>query len=152
MSKLTGKRKHDFLAHVVRQEPSVDPSIAAQLTERLDRSIRSVRVTKADLAGLKAGSPKPQKSAAPVIAKPSAAPFDPYAFNAILVFKRSGREGLAAKLAALGDPSQLRQLAEAQLIGLDQDMRTGTVDIDELREAVLRGVERLVADRRAAAS
>ena len=59
---------------------------------------------------------------------------------------------LIGKLADIHGIPQLRQLAEAQLIGLDQDMRSGDVHIEDLREAVLRGVERLVADRRAAAS
>jgi len=151
MSKLTGKRKHDFLAHVVRQEPSVDIAVAEQLTDRLDGSIRSIRVTKSDLAGMKK-SAEAGKAIPSLVARPPAAPFDPYAFNAILVFKRSGREALSAKLSEIGEITHLRQLAEAQLIGLDKDMRQGPVAIDDLREAVLRGVERLVADRRAAAS
>jgi len=156
MSKLIGKRKQDYLAHVVRQVPSLDAAAAAQLTERLDGAIRSLRVTKADLAALKADA-KPKPMAKPTASEKAPAPapgtsFDPYAFNAILLFKRSGRDALVAKLAEIGQISQLRQLAEAQLIGLEQDMRIGTVDIEDLREAVLRGVERLVADRRAAAS
>lgn len=149
MSKLIGKRKQDFLAHVVRQEPALDPAAADKLTQRLDGAIRSIRVSKEELAALKAGA-KPNAGAA--VSRPAAGPFDPYAFNAILTFKRAGRDGLVARLAGIGDISHLRQLAEAQLIGLDQDMRVGLVDIDDLREAVLRGVERLVADRRAAAS
>lgn len=150
MSKLIGKRKQDYLAHVVRQEPSVDSAAAVHLTERLDGAIRSLRVTKADLASLKSGAVAKPGAVAP--AKASATPFDPYAFNAILTLKRSGRDALVARLAAIGEISHLRQLAEAQLIGLDKDMRLGPVAIEDLREAVLRGVERLVADRRAAAS
>ena len=148
MSKLIGKRKRDYLAHVVRQEPSVDPAAAERLTGRLDGVIRSLRVTKADLAELKAGA---EPARAPVAAPPAAS-FDPYAFNAILVFKRQGRDALIARLVEIQAIPHLRQLAEAQLIGLDQDMRSGDVHIEDLREAVLRGVERLVADRRAAAS
>lgn len=155
MSKLIGKRKLSYLAQVVGEEPSVSAETAAKLTERLDEAIRSIRVTKAGLAKLKGGDvvervPSPPVSPA-VPSRPSA-PFDPYAFNAILVFKRSGRDGLVARLGQIAEIGHLRQLAEAQLIGLDNDMRSGPVDIEELREAVLRGVERLVADRRAAAS
>lgn len=149
MSKLIGKRKQEYLAHLVRQEPTVDAAAAERLTGRLDGAIRSLRVTKADLAALKAGAGIANP---PAPAKPPAANFDPYAFNAILVFKRSGRDALIGKLAEIPGIPQLRQLAEAQLIGLDQDMRTGDVHIEDLREAVLCGVERLVADRRAAAS
>jgi len=149
MSKLIGKRKQDYLAHVIGQEPSVDAKIAVNLTERLDGAIRSLRVTKADLATLKVVGTGPKAKAA---AKQAAGPFDPYAFNAILVFKRAGRDALIEKLGEIEETSHLRQLAEAQLIGLDKDMRLGPVAIEDLREAVLRGVERLVADRRAAAS
>ena len=155
MSKLNGERKQQYLAHLVRQEPAVDPAAATRLTERLDGAIRSLRVTKADLAVAKSGSEArsgASANAASPAAKPSQPPFDPYAFNAILTLKRSGRDALAARLAGIGQVSHLRQLAEAQLIGLDQDMRVGPVEIDDLRAAVLRGVERLVADRQAAAS
>ena len=152
MSKLIGKRKQDYLAHIVRQEPSVDATAAANLAERLDGAIRSLRVSKADLAALKGSAGTQLKAATPVPVKPAGGQFDPYAFNAILMFKRSGRDALIAKLAGIGEIGQLRQLAEAQLIGLEQDMRSGPVAIEDLREAVLRGVERLVADRRAAAS
>ena len=151
MSKLIGKRKQEFLAHAVRREPGVDAATANSLAKRLDVAIRSIRVTKEELAALKAGAGgKPAATAA--VVKPPAASFDPYVFNAILMFKRQGRDALIARLADISEISHLRQLAEAQLIGLEQDMRTGAVEIEDLREAVLRGVERLVADRRAAAS
>ena len=152
MSKLIGKRKQDFLAHVVRQVPAVDAAAAANLTQRLDGAIRSIRVTKEELAALKADTPAATRPKVTSATKPAAGPFDPYAFNAILMFKRSGRDALIAKLTEIGEVSHLRQLAEAQLIGLEKDMRVGPVEIEDLRDAVLRGVERLVADRRAAAS
>jgi len=152
MSKLIGKRKQAYLAGVVGQEPTVSPEVAARLTARLDEAIRSIRVTKTSLAALKPGQTIARPVAAAKPAGKPPVPFDPYAFNAILVFKRAGRDALVARLAQIGDIGQLRQLAEAQLIGLDADMRSGPVEIEDLREAVLRGVERLVADRRAAAS
>ena len=148
MSKLIGKRKQSYLAHLVGQEPTVSPDVAARLTARLDEAIRSIRVTKSSLVALKPG----QTIVRPTAPAKPAGPFDPYAFNAIVLFKRQGRDALITKLAQIGDIGQLRQIAEAQLIGLDADMRSGPVEIEELREAVLRGVERLVADRRAAAS
>ena len=146
MSKLIGKRKSEYLAEVVCQDTGLDTSVASRLTERLDGAIRSLRTTKAQRAQVKS------KSGAPPLAESASNRFDPYAFNAILILKRSGRDALKARLSEIGDVTHLRQLAEAQLIGLDQDMRAGPVAIEELREAVLRGVERLVADRRAAAS
>ena len=146
MSKLIGKRKRDYLAEIVGQDPALDAAGAGRLTDQLDAGIRSLRTTKTQRATVRG------HAAALPAERPAGTAFDPYAFNAILTLKRSGRAALLAKLAVIGDVSHLRQLAEAQLIGLDQDMRTGSVDIEDLREAVLRGVERLVADRRAAAS
>ena len=150
MSKLIGKRKQDYLAAIVRQESEIERPIATRLAQRLDAAIRSLRVTKVQLAGLRSEAVRIADAGAP--AMPVKRPFDPYAFNAILTLKRNGREALMARLAEIGEISHLRQLAEAQLIGLEQDMRTGSVALEDLREAVLRGVERLVADRRAAAS
>jgi len=143
MSKLIGKRKREYLSEVVRQDLDLEAVAADRLTERLDSSIRSLRTTKEQRAAVKL-PPMPVPRSAPA--------FDPYAFNAILMLKRQGRDALAAKLGEIGEVTHLRQLAEAQLIGLDQVMRVGPVAIEDLREAVLRGVERLVADRRAAAS
>ncbi len=145
MSKLLGKRKREYLSEVVRQDLDLDASAADRLTDRLDGAIRSLRTTKEQRAGVRLASDSGSR--------PAAAPsFDPYAFNAILMLKRQGRDALSARLAEITEVSHLRQLAEAQIIGLDQDMRVGPVGIEDLRAAVLRGVERLVADRRAAAS
>ena len=149
MSKLIGKRKREYLADVVRQEPSLDAALADRLTTRLDGAIRSLRTTKQQRAGARMGT---GAEAVPGHIEERAAnkPFDPYAFNAILTLRRAGRDELRGRLAEINQISHLRQLADAQYIGLDQDMRTGSVDIEDLREAVLRGAERLVADRQAA--
>lgn len=147
VSKLIGKRKREYLAGIVRQESRLDPKVTDRLTDTLDGAIRSLRTTKEQRARVRDAAPETLAAA-----KPASKSFDPYGFNAILVLRRGGREALAAKLAEIAEVGHLRQLADAQLIGLDADMRTGAVDIEDLREAVLRGVERLVADRRAAAS
>jgi hypothetical protein len=143
MSKLIGKRKREYLSEVVRQDLDLEASAADRLTERLDEAIRSLRTTKQQRASVR--SPSVPGAAA----KPA---FDPYAFNALLLLKRQGRDALAAQLAEIAEPTHLRQLAEAQLIGLDQDMRSGPVSLEALREAVLHGAERLLANRRVAAS
>ena len=141
MSKLIGKRKREYLSDVVRQDLDLEAAAADRLTGRLDEAIRSLRTTREQRA--KAQSVPPVRQAAA---------FDPYAFNAILMLKRQGREALVAQLAQITEVTHLRQICEAQLIGLEQNMRVGPVAIKDLREAVLAGVERLVADRRAAAS
>ncbi len=142
MSKLIGKRKREYLSDVVRQDLDLEAAAADRLTERLDEAIRSLRTTKDQRERLRA---VPSAVA-------QAPPFDPYAFNAILMLKRQGRDALVAQLAQITEVTHLRQICEAQLIGLEQNMRVGPVAIVDLRGAVLAGVERLVADRRAAAS
>ena len=149
MTKLVGKRKSAYLADIVRADAALDSSLGERLIGRLDSAIRSLRATKTQRAGVRGG---PASWEIEPDAAPPAKSFDPYAFNAILVLKRQGREGLAGKLSEIGEVTQLRQIAEAQMIGLDQDMRSGPVDVEDLRAAVLKGVERLVANRRAAAS
>ncbi len=142
MSKLMGKRKREYLSDVVRQDLDLEAAAADRLTVRLDEAIRSLCTTKEQRERLRAVPSAVAQAPA----------FDPYAFNAILMLKRQGRDVLAARLAEITEVTQLRQLAEAQLIGLEQNMRVGPVAIEDLRGAVLAGVERLVADRRAAAS
>lgn len=153
MSKLIGKRKQSYLTFLLRQDRSLDAAAVERLTARLDKSIRSLRVTKADIAAMKAAAAAEIGSAAdgaPPAQRATARPFDPYAFNALLTLKRDGRAALEARLGEVTEVGHLRRLAQAQLIGLDQDMRSGDVAIEDLREAIVRGVERLLADRRAA--
>jgi hypothetical protein len=146
VSKLIGRRKREYLADVVRQDLDLEADAADRLTERLDEAIRSLRTTKEQRAKARSEAPRPVSGARP---SPS---FDPFFINAILVLKHKGREGLATQLAPVTEVQHLRQFAEAQMIGLDQAMRAGDVSADDLREAIVSGVERVFANRRLAGS
>ena len=74
--------------------------------------------------------------------------FDPHAFSAVVVLARQGEKGLRALLTDIKEASHLRQLAEAQHLGVEQTV-TGVAD---LREAIVQGALQRIADRRAAAS
>jgi hypothetical protein len=78
---------------------------------------------------------------------PREAAFDPYAFGAVVTLQRLGRDGLMERLAAIESTEHLKALAHAQHLPVDG----GLVDASELRAAIVRGAERRIAERRAAA-
>jgi hypothetical protein len=79
----------------------------------------------------------------------AAAPFDPFVFGLVPVFKREGGEGLSARLEELKSADELRAMAKAQQIVLPREIRRGEADIEEIRRAILSAVEERVADRKA---
>ena len=78
----------------------------------------------------------------------AAPPFDPFAFSTVVVMTKQGRDGLMQRLAEIADADHLKQIAEAQHLAIDRRL----TDADALREAILKGTEQRIADRRAAAS
>lgn len=78
----------------------------------------------------------------------SAAAFDPYAFSAVVVLTRSGKDGLMKRLATIDRPEHLRSLADAQHLAVDKSLSTPA----ELRAAIIKATEKRIANRRAAAS
>jgi hypothetical protein len=74
--------------------------------------------------------------------------FDPFAFSAVALLTRQGRAALEAKLAAIAAGSDLRALADAQHLAVDQSV----TDAAHLRSAIIAGAERRIAERIAAAS
>lgn len=109
--------------------------------------------SKPDAAGAAAKAP-PVKAAPgkpdgpkPEPAKTEAA-FDPYAFSAMVVLTKQGRDGLAARLAEIKSLDHLKKFADAQHLGLDRSL----TKIDDVRKALLAAAEQRLADRRAAAS
>jgi len=74
--------------------------------------------------------------------------FDPFAFSAIVILARSGADALMARLKEIQKAEHLRQLADAQHLGVGLKVRRAA----ELRKAIVRGAKQRLADRRAAAS
>lgn len=75
-------------------------------------------------------------------------PFDPYAFSAMVVLAKQGREGLAKRLTEIKSLDHLKRFADAQHLGIDHSLSK----IDDVRKAILAAAEQRLADRRAAAS
>ena len=132
-----------FRAHI-RRETALDDKAAEKLVEALSKAVNFMRVWT-----------MPEDAPASAVAKPKAAPeakletaFDPYAFSAMVVLTKAGREGLAKKLAEIKGADNLRKFAEAQHLGIDRRL----TKIDDLRKAILHAAEQRLADRRAAAS
>lgn len=91
----------------------------------------------------------PEPSGTPPEAESAAAPaFDPFAFSAVAVMTRQGRDGLLRKLEDIVSADHLKQLAEAQHLAIDRSLD----DLSKLREEIVKGVVQRIADRRAAAS
>ena len=80
---------------------------------------------------------------------PSLRPFDPYAFSVVVTLVKKGREALVARLSEIDSVEDLRQLANAQHLGLDPHIWRR---VDDVRQAIVHGAEKRIAGRRAAAS
>ena len=91
---------------------------------------------------------------APSSALPATPPiaFDPYAFAIEAILIKQGEAALAERLELVTETGHLRALARAQRISLDPEV---AADPDAapsvLRQAILRGAGKRLADRRAAA-
>lgn len=96
--------------------------------------------------------PAHQPSDAMFVSAPPSPDFDPYAFGLVPVYQREGGEALRNKLATIRNVDHLRRMARAQQIGLPASMRRGEVAADSVRDAIIKAVEKRIADRRAAAS
>ena len=156
------RMKAFFRAHV-RRETALDEKAAEKLVEALTKAVNFMRVwhmpeeTPAPAAATEKGKLKPAPDAKSHDAKShdakshdtkSEAPFDPYAFSAMVVLTKTGRDGLAKKLSEIKGADNLRKFAEAQHLGIDRKI----TKIDDLRKAIVHAAEQRLADRRAAAS
>lgn len=89
---------------------------------------------------------KPQTVPAPVTEPDK--PFDPYAFSAMVILAKHGKDALAKRLAEIKSIENLKKFADAQHLGLDRSL----TKIEDVRKALLAAAEQRLADRRAAAS
>lgn len=150
-----------FRAHIARQT-SLDPAAAERLSDALTKAINRMLVWDMPAAPEQA-PPQPSASQtappgkgrikpAAVADAPSAAPavtaFDPYAFSAMVVLAKTGKDGLLKRLADIKSVENLQAFAEAQHLGIAPNLKKA----DELRRAIVAATEQRLADRKAAAS
>ncbi|SFV27895.1 hypothetical protein [Hyphomicrobium facile] len=74
--------------------------------------------------------------------------FNPYRFSALVTLSKHGREGLMTRLQEIKSAENLRAFAEAQHVPVEPSVKR----TDDIRKAIIAGVERRLADRKAAAS
>lgn len=161
---LSGGGKDKFFKAVIATEPGVDPQAAARLGDALMNAVSEVRVRRdaweqyskpapgeKGRKGAKAraaAQAAAQQSAAPAAAPSAAAtPFDPFAFSAVAVLTRKGKEALAAELATIASAANLKAIAAAQHLAVDPALD----EAEALRAALIVATERRIAERRAAA-
>lgn len=130
------QRLKEFFRDALQSEPGIGEDVADRMAERCVQSIDKVLTEKA------------QRGAGASETAEAAPGFDPFAFSAVALLAKQGREHLMARLGEISEPEHLRQLALAQHIGVDPALSKA----DDLRLAIVRGAERRIASRRAAAS
>ena len=131
------QRLKAFFRDSILTEPGMTGEKAEQLADRCVQSIDKVLTQR--------GSPINPPAAAIANQPPR---FDPFAFSAVSVLARKGRDALLARLGEIASAEHLREFAIAQHIAIDQTLTAA----DDLRLAIIKGTERRIAARRAAAS
>jgi hypothetical protein len=143
-------KKRAFFRAFIQREKKLDSAATEKLAEALAKAVNMMRVWE---------MPEPEAAPAPaatVTAKgksPAAdaspnAPFDPYAFSAIVVLAKTGKDGLMKRLAEIKSAEHLKAFAEAQHLAVNPSVKK----LDDLRRAIVAATEQRLADRKAAAS
>jgi hypothetical protein len=143
-------KKRAFFRAYIRRETSLDAAAAEKLAEALTKAVNMMRVWEmpaletAPVSSPGKGKAKPQ----PVATAPAAAAFDPYAFSAMVLLAKTGKDGLLKRLAEIKSADNLKALAEAQHLAINAALKKP----EELRKAIIAATEQRLADRKAAAS
>jgi hypothetical protein len=159
MGKLSHASSQDklraFFREIVMGEPGVDRALAERVAERCVKHIDLLLEWDRGRSDKKPQpAPEPERPLVPPLratppVKPAAMrPFDPYAFSVVVTLVKKGREALVARLSEIDNIEDLRQLANAQHLGVDPHLARA----EEVRQAIINGAEKRIASRRAAAS
>ena len=134
------------------EDGAVTPAPAPQTAGKTADKKPPAEKSKPAKGGDAAAAVKPSKSEP--AAEPASAPaeqdkpFDPYAFSAMVVLAKQGKDALAKRLGEIKSVEHLKQMADAQHLGINRSLSK----IEDVRKAVLAATEQRLADRRAAAS
>ena len=162
-----GDRKRAFFRAYIQRETSLDAAGAEKLAEALSKAVNMMRVwdlpepatpaasdssssepTPADKTALETTTPENKKARHKASPRDAAAPFDPYAFSLMVVLAKTGKDGLAKRLAEIKTAEHLRALAEAQHLAVNTALKKP----EDLRKAIVAATAQRLADRKAAAS
>jgi hypothetical protein len=142
-----------FRVHI-RRETSLDGDAAEKLAASLTKAVNRMLVWEVPTelpAAPAATAETPQSGGSPVEAQERhdrAENFNPYLFSALVALAKHGRDGLMLRLKDIKTAEHLRAFAEAQHVPVDASLKR----TDDIRKAIVAGVERRLADRKAAAS
>jgi len=142
------KMRGFFRAHIRRATP-LGEADAEKLVDALAKAVNFMRVwemPEAPVAPAQQPATVKGKSGDAERAEPK--PFDPYAFSAVVVLTKTGKDGLLKRLADIKTAENLKALAEAQHLAIDRNLKK----VDDLRKAIAAATEQRLADRKAAAS
>ena len=151
------KRIEALFREMFGGETGLSDSAAEMLAQRCASRIKRIVVWEDGHAVERSDASRTSADAEPVANDVPATPpeppatmaaFDPYAFSAVVVLTKSGKDGLLKRLAAIDRPEHLKKLAEAQHLAVDASLSSAA----EIRDAIVKAAEQRIANRRAAAS
>lgn len=152
---LSGGGKDKFLRGVVHTVEGVPDTARQALVRELSHSIAEVRVRRDAYERIRDQPARPASAAVPAHPSPPAPPaptakpaFDPFAFSAVAVLTKKGKAALQAEFDKITSVDDLRRLGDAQHLALDPAL----TDIAAIRDCLVAGAERRIAERKAAAS
>ncbi len=126
-----------FFREVLLTDSALDRETADRLARRIVQYIELILARDAQRA---------QSAGAQSL--PEAIAFNPFAFSAVVVLARHGRDALLGKLAEIESADLLRRLADAQHLAIDPALS----DPAEIRQAIVSGAAKRIDARRAAAT
>jgi len=138
-----------FRAHI-RRETALDAEAAEKLAAALTKAVNRMLVwdMPEDIPEAPASTAKAEHPIDVQERHDRAENFNPYLFSALVALAKHGRDGLMSRLNEIETAENLRAFAEAQHVPVDESLE-GT---DDIRNAIVAGVERRLADRKAAAT
>jgi hypothetical protein len=145
-----GDEMHAFFRAHIRRETPLDAEAAEKLAAALTKAINRMLVWEMpnEVSEAVASTPRTESPIDVQERHDRAENFNPYLFSALVALAKHGRDGLMSRLNEIESTENLRAFAEAQHVPVD-----GSLDhADDIRTAIVAGVERRLADRKAAAS
>jgi hypothetical protein len=131
-AQISGARKDEFIHKLLREIDDIDAGLAARIAQHLSEVIQIIKADRSIIEQFK----RPR--------------FDPNGFSVLKVYRTSGEIGLRRRLNEICESRQLQEIAKAQQISLPRNLKGEKVDPSEIRNAIVRGVVKRIADWEAA--
>jgi hypothetical protein len=141
---------HAFFRAHIRRETPLDAEATEKLAAALTKAVNRMLVWEMPNESPEAVAHTP-KTESPIDVQERhdrAENFNPYLFSALVALAKHGRDGLMLRLNEIESTENLRAFAEAQHVPVDESLDHA----DDIRNAIVAGVERRLADRKAAAT